>query len=639
MARRFSPLATAITLAGLVAISAGTAYELMFSTFAYYDDEGYLLMSLKGYLSVGHLYDQVFTQYGPAYYEIFGAIFRLLGLPIDHDSGRLVTLAVWIASTLLLAVGTWALTRSMLLAISVYLFAFMMLASLTAEPMHPGGILNLLVCGILAAAALLLPRSGPIAMALIGFLAAIACLIKVNVGIFALASIGFACVCAYPSLSRIRGLRPAARWTLAAVPILLTAGQFSQGTSRGYGMYICLCAFALALAVAPMPADPKRKSAELIWLGAGFALPAALCIAIVFWQGTSPAGLVNGIVTIPLRQTALFISPVYFAPVTWLWVLVLLGPAFGLAAWRLRNANPFHLAPSTAMGVFRIAAGLLIWVNLAGSVGVPGLVRVDGPGPAFGLAPALAWLAALPPSRPGPTESAGFTRVLLPALGVMLTLQAYPVAGSQVFWACLLLIPVGAICIADGVGELQSWVATGSTQERRLLRQGIISIPVVLMLAGLMQSGGELWVRGHTRYEAASQLALPSAARLRLPPDQASTYRDLVGSVHSHCSTFISEPGLNSLYVFSGDTPPTWLNTTDWMDLLDDSTQQRVVDRANSIDQLCVVRSQHLIDFWSQDRAVRTGPLAAYIEANFEPIERFGEYELLVRRTQGVPRS
>ena len=87
-------------------------YIAIFGVFADYDDEGYMLIMLKHFHAEGHLYDRVFSQYGPLYHQLFAAVFALPGLHTDHDTGRLVTLVVWVATSLLVALLTLRLTHS-----------------------------------------------------------------------------------------------------------------------------------------------------------------------------------------------------------------------------------------------------------------------------------------------------------------------------------------------------------------------------------------------------------------------------------------------------------------------------------------------------------------------------------------------
>ncbi len=62
-----------------------------------YDDDGYFLLMIKHYLGGEHLYTEVFSQYGPFYTFAQKIMFRLLGLPVTHDGGRMVTLVLWLA--------------------------------------------------------------------------------------------------------------------------------------------------------------------------------------------------------------------------------------------------------------------------------------------------------------------------------------------------------------------------------------------------------------------------------------------------------------------------------------------------------------------------------------------------------------
>ena len=86
----------------MAAVLAGFCYARHILGIVYrpYDDEGYLLLAIDHYLKGGHLFTEVFSQYGPFYFYAQGALFRLLHLPVNHDTGRLVTLVCWQLSAL-----------------------------------------------------------------------------------------------------------------------------------------------------------------------------------------------------------------------------------------------------------------------------------------------------------------------------------------------------------------------------------------------------------------------------------------------------------------------------------------------------------------------------------------------------------
>ncbi|TMA76925.1 MAG: hypothetical protein E6J72_16525, partial [Deltaproteobacteria bacterium] len=81
-------LAVAIATAGTAVLG----YFSIFSIFIPWDDEGYMLVSLRAYTAGGVLYRDVFTQYGPFYYELVGNVLRTIGHPVTMDDGRLFTL-------------------------------------------------------------------------------------------------------------------------------------------------------------------------------------------------------------------------------------------------------------------------------------------------------------------------------------------------------------------------------------------------------------------------------------------------------------------------------------------------------------------------------------------------------------------
>src|ERR1700712_2300246 len=96
------PAATAIALYTVVAVAAFlAAYVGIFSEFAPYDDEGTLLVTLKAFIHGDALYKEIWSVYGPFYYEIFGGFFKLFGLSVTTDASRTVVLVIWVGTSLL----------------------------------------------------------------------------------------------------------------------------------------------------------------------------------------------------------------------------------------------------------------------------------------------------------------------------------------------------------------------------------------------------------------------------------------------------------------------------------------------------------------------------------------------------------
>src|SRR3954469_23096218 len=88
------PALISILATVLLLVAAGF---VMFSAFMFYDDEGYVLISLRNFAEHGGLYRDVYTQYGPFPFVVYYGL-HVLGVPLTHTAGRLITVAAWSAS-------------------------------------------------------------------------------------------------------------------------------------------------------------------------------------------------------------------------------------------------------------------------------------------------------------------------------------------------------------------------------------------------------------------------------------------------------------------------------------------------------------------------------------------------------------
>ncbi len=188
-----------------------------FSGFAAYDDEGYFLITLRDFVAGPHTFAHVSALYGPIYYELVGGFFKLTGLPITHDNGRYLTLAIWLAGSLLQGVAVYRLTERLWLGVCAQLVGFHVLAAMAPEPLHPSGLVGLLMGGIALAASFDEERPRLSGAALGGLCAAL-CLIKINTGAFAVLALAIAWTAsrrgrvhrwAFPALGGIAVLLPA----------------------------------------------------------------------------------------------------------------------------------------------------------------------------------------------------------------------------------------------------------------------------------------------------------------------------------------------------------------------------------------------------------------------------------------------
>jgi hypothetical protein len=616
------PVLAPLAIAATTVASAILAWPVMYARVNVYDDEGYMLLSLRSYAAGGRLYEDVYSQYGPAFYGLMHALFGGFNLEIGHDTGRLVTLTLLVVTSLLCALLTLRITGRLAVALGVQLMACLTLFALGNEPMHPGGLLCLLLA-LMGCVPLLLRSRPRLALALIGGLPTLAALVKINVGALALLSTGFAWMTALPA-ARGRALRVAFSVAIVAAPFVVVGPRLRDPMFRLFALHVASGALALAI-VAPVAAPGSSRPGDLPWLGLGVLLAVVVGCGPALVRGTSLAALADGILVRPLAQPGVFSIPYLlprWAPNVWL-LAVLGGLAWRLGPWsRPSESPPWVLAtvspPVTA--ALRIVSGsALCFTATAPAFGMP----------ALNLAP-LAWLSAASPHRPD-DDRAAFARWLLPSLATLQVMHAYPVAGSQQSFAALLLVPAGGICVADGLDELQRWLRSTSWGAAWAIDR---VVPAVLVAALLGAAAVRFEsARAHHRFTFAwgVPLNLPGARWVRASPAQRETYQWITRQIHERCEMFVTLPGLSSLYIFSGQEPPTGLNTTAWMFLLDADEQQRIVDRISRVDSPCAVRHLELLKFWAQGRPLPRGPLLDYIEHDLKPLVAHGGFELLGR--------
>ncbi|HKH64007.1 MAG TPA: hypothetical protein VKA35_00935, partial [Solirubrobacterales bacterium] len=249
----------ALAFTAVTVVTVLIAEPRMFSGFANYDDEGYMLIALRSFLEHGHLYDDVFSQYGPFYYEFWGGFFELFGIPVNHDGGRTAAIFAWVAASLLFGLSIWRMTRSTLLGLATQMMVFGAIITVVNEPMHPGGTICLLLGAIVALSCLVRERSSPLGIAFLGASVMALILVKINVGAFALIALALVCAVSYPRLAQRRWLRPAVELLFVAVPLLLMASKFGEDWARHYAVHVALAALTIVIALRARSARPRES--------------------------------------------------------------------------------------------------------------------------------------------------------------------------------------------------------------------------------------------------------------------------------------------------------------------------------------------------------------------------------------------
>ncbi|HEX6602939.1 MAG TPA: hypothetical protein VF030_09890 [Solirubrobacterales bacterium] len=631
----WSPRATLVL--GLLAFAAVTAATVaiadlrLWTGFIPYDDEGYMLVALDSFANRGHLYDEVFSQYGPFYFEFWTAFFSLFGIAVDHEGGRTATMLAWVLAPLLTGAATWRMTRSLLLGLATQVLTFAAIATLTGEPMHPGGLICVLLGLILLFSCLVRAGSSPPQLGLLGGTVAALVLVKVNVGLFALAALALACVASYPVLAGRRLLRPAVEAAFVALPLLVTASRLDEAWARDYAIHVAAAALAVVVALRARRAG-DRDGEELWWLAGGLVAVAVTVLVAILAAGTSPGGFVEGAITQPLRQPDVFSLPLIMSHRIYLFDLLALVGAFSY--WYLSRAEGRTPSPAfTALvSLGSILIGLELALSVAGRTVLFGISEF--PGHQFGFL-VFAWVALAPLAEADDADT-GFARLLLPPLAVLQALHAFPVAGSQVMWATFLLVPVGALCVASGSRGLLG--VLGEERERQVVGvAAAVTATVVIVVGGNVYLRQPLQAAQAVRDETVP-LRLPGAEEVRVFPAEAEVYRDVTRAIDEYCAALVTLPGMNSFYLWAEPEPPTGFNATAWMELFDDAHQQRVIEATRSTENLCLLENDSNLAFWMAGRAP-TGPLVRYLRHGFRPLGESGPYRLLIREAAAGGRS
>jgi len=595
----------AIAFAAVALVLAPVAYMSMFTGFHAYDDEGYYLATLRDYLAGQPLFSTGAQAYGPFFYEVAAGVFKLFGLTPDNDTGRFVTAVVWLLASLAGGLLAFRLSRNIWLGVAAELLTFGVLSALSNEPMSTYGMTALLLLSLAAASTFgsVRPRvSGAVIGAIVGAL----CLIKINVGGLAAIAVVFAWTAGLPRRWR-RPFLPAMVGVITAVPLLLTFPLLSLGWVVAFAVVVAFSAAAVGvacLAAAPRPlVVPSAR-----WIAGGGAVLAIATLGVALVGGTRLIDLWSGLVVLPLRIPQLLTLPVAVNP-----VYDLVAGLSLAAALVISYRSGIAALPTTAAGLVRVGAGFFTFLSV-----------LLMPSSIFLLALPLAWVATNAPDENGDDPAGAYSRLLLPALAVLESLQAYPFAGTQLSLAALCVLPVGAIILGDGIRQLRSARGAGRVSLRAIgwvAPASLVIDAAVFLLFALTVTAG---------FRTGTPLGVPGAESVRLPAQAATQLRLLVAAVDRDCSSFVTFPGMNSFYAWTGQGPPTSMRLEVWWQFLDSSTQQSIVQQLASRPRLCVIKNQRVIDMWAEGHQVPRTPLVDFIDRQFVHDGSYGDYELLV---------
>lgn len=592
-----------------------SAARLMFGVFMFYDDEGYVLLSLRNFTEHGGLYREIFSQYGPFPF-VFHWVLHLCGLPPTHAGGRIVTLLLWVFVALAFALLAARATRSVTTALATLAATSACLFVMTSEPSHPGGLIVALVAVAATGGWFLLQRGRfMIWGGLVGATIAALALTKINVGAFAAFS-ALAWLALHWDGTRGRTVAIAA---LVAVCVVLPTALMRALLTEEWVTTLARVWVASALAIVVVVL--RRGSAccsgkSLVPAVLAGSVVAGVVVAVPLLRGSGPGDLLEGILLGPLRNAVRYSNAYGWWPgVDWAAAASLAGAVTGALApsrWREKV--------DTAVAVSRIAVAAAVAASLAWPPVFMGAIKVYG----F-ILPCL-WLFAWP--LQGEEAGTSRARAWLVLLLLGQCLHVYPVAGSQVAWSCVLAVPVVAI----GAKEATVWLG-------RRLRPATRRAAGFVVAAGFLAAatGAAHGLNAQAqRQEDSPRLGLPGCGPLRQPAETASLLRVMTLNAVAHADVLFSEPGMFSFNLWSGVPTPTGNNVTHWFSLLDHDRQMQIARRLAENPRAAVIVDQGHIAFLRSRGLAPAGPLHDFIAREFEPAFRAGHFEFQVRKGRSV---
>ncbi|MBL4845103.1 MAG: hypothetical protein JKY65_06240 [Planctomycetes bacterium] len=590
-------------------------YVGIYSDFRTYDDEGYVMISVAQFVEgKGALYEEIYSNYGPASYLSKGAYYGLTGQKVTHDNNRALTLGYRMLAFGLIGLFVFARTKSHLLAIVAAMNTFLLGEGLNSGPGHPQELGLVLGCAALLLCCVPLkrfPRAVPVG---IGLLLSTLVLTKINLG----GLLGFGLVLTLIHFLPRRSVWERIGWGVALagvlLPWILMRNRLGDGWFFSHALLVSWSTALALLALKRSPAPERVEERSVLWALIAFVAGCLVILAITCLSGSSPVAIWKAVIVEPIAFSSKIASPstLPFPPLLY---LVTATAALACLLWGPDSyRKPLVLVLRLTFGL----VGCILPLCLLSPWDV-------GKAMLFSALP-FAWILLIPsPRREGSAPS--LARVALVLCAMFQALVAYPVAGSQVLWASVFLLPAGAISLQDVLGSLKS--PTASARARLLSRVGAALALIAFLHFALRSPPSELLAFRQQRWP----LNLPGATQLRFRHREVARLHWIVQNLRAHSATFTSLPGQGSFHFWTGIAPPTGSNVS-CSSLLSEARQSETLTRLLESDRPCLLIDKEAFEEWESYGLPMAGPLFDGSQEHFVERLRLGSVALLGPRTK-----
>ncbi len=600
-----TPLSQRANLPGILGLTVTavllllTGYWRMFAHFPHYDDEGYILLTVRAYLEHGDLYGKVYSQYGPGFYVLLEALQRLTGVAIDHEFARWFTLLLWFGGAACTGAVAGRVSGSRSMAWFTWVAVFLYLHQLNLEAFHPGVVVIFLLPAVLWVMLELLrrDRTGWAAAAAGAGVAGLG-LLKINVGLlFAVGCTVWLVFTAGP------------RWRSRGFPVGGVAGGVLFGAVLMHGLleaawvrtFLVLYAVGLTGLAAVIRPRPGIGYRPIVAFSLSVGAVVALVVALVIYRGTTLGALWDGVIRGPMKHAGTYSFAVDWRPGT---LALALASLVALAGHRWWSSRGHAESADRLVVTLRLAQilGLLTGVALLGQFRVIGAL--------FSYAIPWLWLWLVPLQGGAHRQGESEGRELVACVLLLQTLHAYPVGGSQIGWGSFLLFALAAMAVPETGAWLEARLGARS---RARLGLSVLLVLVASTKAGLVAK------EYHDTYASQTDLALPGTAGMRLTEREAATYQTVVTNSVLHTDMLFSLPGMFSFNLWSDRPTPTQRNTTLWYSLLSEPDQRAIIESLERARRPGLVVDWALVSMLHNSGAPPSGLLYDYLLANYRP--------------------
>ena len=626
-------LLAAVTVWALI-----TGYYRMFSVFSGWDDEGYLMMTVKQFLAGDILYKEIWTLYGPAFYIYKWTIHGLFDLPITHDVTKFTTLLMWVSIGLLGGLFVYRLTRSKFGAAAAYALVFLTLYVSADVPGHPQEL-----CGVLMVAGLLiipgdcLKRGSNLRLILLGACVAGVILTKINIGVFyglALAVTFTACA-AQSRLQRLAfvGLTLAA----AALPFVLLRRQLSM---HWFELGVLVAAALLGVALVNLSQNGgvfSVRHCALVLLS--FFITAISMFAVTMPADTSPAIVFDGLISIPSKFSNLVSNEGIFYRRIIGWAAGGAATAAAVIFYAKSKPRQTEIVVWFLQAMFGLATVSAILIGYY-SIAVKAIEKAGGfpsttswffMGASIGqfivlnFATPFLWLVIAKQIGKQNFSADYVPRAALVIVAILQTLQIYPVpGGSHQAIAAFPMVIAGVVCLCDAFSGFKTRFPRPFGQPR-FYTAAVAAAILILIIAG-----GYRTYRIREFHNSQVALNLPGATRTRVSEAEVARYNFIIQNLKLNCDSFVSMPSFMSFNLWAQKETPTATNITGWMRFTTDSQQREVIEKLKTARRGCAVYSAEWTQFWGVDKQnLRDYPLSAYILDHYTTAATVNGYEFM----------